>query len=132
MGTRPFRIRFRPIQAGAGVMGLSNRSEERVAMAVPVMLPDGSLGTTRDISASGIYFETDSLPLVSPLAFTVEFRNDTGAGMALRCRGQVLRVERNNGRVGIAARILESRLEPRRPPVEIKKLVITDGFADSF
>ena len=113
-------------------MGMVNRSEERVPMAVPVMLPDGSQGTTRNISASGIYFETDTLPLVSPLAFTVEFRNETGAGMALRCRGQVLRVEHNNGRVGIAARILESRLEPRRPPVEITKLVITDGFADSF
>ena len=113
-------------------MGQVNRCEERVAMAVPVVLPDGSHGTTRDISASGIYFETDSLPLVSPLAFTVEFRNESGAGMALRCRGQVLRVERNNGRVGIAARILESKLEPRRPPVEITKLVITDGFADSF
>ena len=113
-------------------MGQVNRVEERVAMAVPVVLPDGTQGTTRDISASGIYFETDSLPLVSPLAFTVEFRNESGAGMALRCRGQVLRVERNNGRVGIAARIRESRLEPRRPAVAVTRRVITDGFADSF
>jgi hypothetical protein len=103
-------------------------------MACPVSLPGGSTGMTRDISASGIYFETDHEPIgEAPLAFAVEFKNDMGAGMTLRCRGQVLRVERNGNRVGVAARILESRLEPgRSKPREESRLVISDGFADSF
>ena len=44
-------------------MPQSHRSEERVSMKVPVTLPGGCTGMTRDISASGIYFETDSEPL---------------------------------------------------------------------
>ena len=115
-------------------MHQTHRSEERVSMKASVTLPGGLTGITRDISASGIYFETDSEPLGdSPLAFSVEFKNDVGAGMILRCRGQVLRVEHHGSRVGVAARILESKLEPGRKQIpEIRKLVISDGFADSF
>ena len=115
-------------------MPQSHRSEERVSMKVPVTLPGGLTGMTRDISASGIYFETDSEPVGdSPLAFSVEFKNEVGAGMTLRCRGQVLRVEHQGSRVGVAARILESKLEPgRAKEAQINKLVISDGFADSF
>jgi len=103
-------------------------------MRVPVTLPGGLTGMTRDISASGIYFETDNEPVGdSPLAFSVEFKNEVGVGMTLRCRGQVLRVEHQGSRVGVAARILESKLEPGRAKTqEMKKLVISDGFADSF
>ena len=115
-------------------MPQTHRSEERVSMKVPVTLPGGLTGMTRDISASGIYFETDSEPLGdSPLAFSVEFKNEVGVGMTLRCRGQVLRVEHQGSRVGVAARILESKLEPGRAKVaQINRLVISDGFADSF
>ena len=115
-------------------MPQTHRTEERVSMRVPVSLPGGLSGTTRDISASGIYFETDTAPLGdSPLAFAVELKNEMGVGMTLRCRGQVLRVEHQGSRVGVAARILESKLEPGRGKTEeIRKLVISDGFADSF
>lgn len=103
-------------------------------MKVPVSLPGGLTGVTRDISASGIYFETDiEPPGESPLAFSVEFKNDVGIGMTLRCRGQVLRVEHQGNCVGVAARILESKLEPGRVQApEISRLVISNGFADSF
>ena len=115
-------------------MPQTHRSEERVSMKVPVTLPGGLTGMTRDISASGIYFETDSEPVGdSPLAFSVEFKNEVGVGMTLRCRGQVLRVEHQGSRVGVAARILESKLEPgRAKETQVNRLVISDGFADSF
>lgn len=113
-------------------MGQANRTEERVSMSVPVRLRGGGSGTTRDISASGIYFETDSAPALElPLDFTVEFSNGSG-GMALRCKAQVVRIERLGARVGVAARLLESKLEPRRAPPESVRLDISDGFADSF
>ena len=115
-------------------MPQTHRSEERVSMKVPVTLPGGLTGMTRDISASGIYFETDSEPVGdSPLAFSVEFKNEVGVGMTLRCRGQVLRVEHQGSRVGVAARILESKLQPGRAmETQVTRLVISDGFADSF
>ena len=65
----------------------SNRSEDRVAMAVPVHLQGGAHGTTRDISASGIYFETDLEPIqATPLDFTVEFQNGGVGGLSPRMR----------------------------------------------
>lgn len=99
-------------------------------MTLPVSLQGGATGTTRDLSASGIYFETDVEPVQdSALAFSVEFNSGSG-GMALRCQARVVRVERLGGRVGVAARILESKLEPVRAAPA--RLVISDGFADSF
>ena len=113
-------------------MAYAHRSEDRVSMAVPVSLLDGGSGTTRDLSASGIYFETDREPgFASPLDFSVEFASGAG-GMTLRCRGQVIRVERLGNRIGVAARILESRLEPGRARATAAPLEITDGFADFF
>lgn len=109
-----------------------NRSEDRVSMVVPVSLPGGAAGITRDISATGIYFETDASTAVDrPLDFTVEFSNDAG-GMTLRCKGEVIRVEHLGTRIGVAARILESKLEPGRARVVPGRIEISDGFADSF
>ena len=113
-------------------MGHANRTEERVSMSVPVRLRGGGSGTTRDISASGIYFETDSAPALElPLDLTVEFSGGSG-GMALCCKAEVLRFERLGSRVGVAVRLLESKLEPRRATPEYARLDISDGFADSF
>ena len=36
-----------------------SRSEKRLSAAFPVNLGDGAIGLTRDVSASGIFFETD-------------------------------------------------------------------------
>ena len=108
------------------------RSEDRVLMAVPVHLPGGGTGITRDLSASGIYFETDLEPTRdTPLAFTVEFHRGAGA-MSLRCQGQVLRIERHGSRIGVAARILQSKLEPGRARPAPLRLEISDPFANSF
>ena len=113
-------------------MHQAHRIEDRVIMTLPVNLQGGAVGMTRDISASGIYFETEMEPMRdSPLAFTVEFQSGSG-GMTLRCRAEVLRVEQLGNRVGVAARILESKLEPGRAKPALVPVVITDGFADSF
>jgi len=114
-------------------MHASNRAEDRVSMAVPVHLQGGGHGLTRDISASGIYFETDLEPIrESPLDFTVEFQNGGVGGLSLRCRGQVVRVDRLGGRIGVAARIIESKLEAGRARPAPVRIEISDGFADSF
>jgi len=110
----------------------ANRSEERISTALPVRFEDGSTGVTRNISASGIDIEIDRAPIPDqPLAFSVEFQSG-GGGLTLRCRGQVMRVEQLETRVGVAARLLESKLAPAmtRPPAA--GLEISDGFAGSF
>ncbi len=88
------------------------RRDPRVRQALPLTLGAVS-GTTRDMSVSGLLFETDT-----PLAVGCEIRLTidmvTSAGeKSLRCRGEVLRVKPRSGRMGVAVRILESVLEDR-------------------
>lgn len=113
-------------------MQRASRVEERINTQLPVSLGDGSAGITRNISASGIYFEADSAPTEDHLlSFSVEFSNGIG-GLTLRCQGQVLRVEQLGHRIGVAARIMESRLAPAASKPSPARLEISDGFAGSF
>jgi hypothetical protein len=83
----------------------------RVAADVRVLLADGCEGVTRDVSASGIYFVTDAdLAEGGPIRFSVEFGSEAGK-MYLECCGEVVRIERGGGKLGVAARITESRLQ---------------------
>jgi len=64
--------------------------------------------STRDISATGIYFLFDREPQPeSKLEFFVhlQFEGAPAGGVLLHCLGSIVRVERRNGEVGIAARI---------------------------
>ena len=54
--------------------GFDLRREERVESALALTFEDGSRGMTRNVSAAGLYIETDQrLPLGGPLAFMVDF-----------------------------------------------------------
>lgn len=88
-----------------------NRNEERVPSTLPVSLEHGT-GVTRDISASGVFFETDrAYSPGSEISFSIEL-DSPGGKMMLKCQGRIVRVEGRGGKVGVAARIIESRLEP--------------------
>ena len=70
-------------------------------------------GTTRDLSATGVYFETDlKLHQGSMIRFTIDFDNPMGGGKTqLECRGYVVRAEaRTGGKVGIAVKLDEQHL----------------------
>ena len=70
-------------------------------------------GTTRNISASGLFFETDTpLTVGCEVRFVVDLDTPDG-GKALRCRGEVLRIKPQAGRMGIAVRILDSTIADR-------------------
>jgi hypothetical protein len=85
------------------------RSRERVCTALPVRL-DTATGVTRDVSASGIFFETDSPDAVGGLiSLTVELDTPRGKRV-LRCQGDVVRIEPSNTRVGVAVKIIESTM----------------------
>ena len=87
------------------------RTEPRETLAVPVLIGEGEPGVTRDISASGLFFQADreravdsvldiELTLASPHAL---FRFVT--------QGCVLRTERHRDRLGVAVKLLTTRME---------------------
>lgn len=67
-------------------------------------------GVTRDISASGMFIETDANhPIESLVSFSVELDTPQGK-MLIRCRGEVVRIEPRHRKVGIAVKITESTM----------------------
>jgi len=91
-----------------------HRKEERVSTALPVDLGNAT-GITRNVSASGIFFETDApYALDSTISFAVELDMPAGK-MLLRCHGDIVRIEPRVERVGIAVNITESTLESAKP-----------------
>ena len=91
-------------------MGAEQRKEERVRAALRVQLTDDAVGVTRDVSASGLFFETlASYAAENPISFTIEIPSPGGA-ILLSCRAEIMRIERREAQVGIAAKFLETKL----------------------
>jgi hypothetical protein len=87
------------------------RAQQRVSAVLPVKVDGKSAGVTRDISPSGIFFETDQeMASGSAIHFSLEFDNPSGK-LLLECSGEIVRIEKAGGKIGIAAKIVESRLE---------------------
>lgn len=90
--------------------GADQRAEERVSAAWPVDL-GAATGVTCDVSASGMFFETDAIyALGNEITFGVEL-DTPGGKLILRCRGSIVRLEPRENRVGVAVKITESKLE---------------------
>lgn len=97
-------------QAGPASIARSNgqpeprRVSHRFPLRIPVALDDLS-GLTRNVSASGLYFETEGIFLISKtLDFDLLLPRPSGAVLRLRCQGEVVRVEPAEEYVGIAVR----------------------------
>lgn len=90
--------------------GAHRRRDERISTSFPVTV-NGSAGKTRDISASGIFFEVDEdTKLGSKIQFSVQL--DTPGGiLKLVCEGEVIRLEKRDGKLGVAAKILSQEME---------------------
>lgn len=81
------------------------RAAERFDAVMPVMLA-GEPGLTRNISARGVYFETQARHEVGSLVnFTIEYAL-YGRKRRLLCEGKVVRVEPQGERVGVATRLV--------------------------
>lgn len=91
----------------------NQRGNERVATMATVELGTElwpRKGVTRDISASGMFIETDAIhPIEHLLTFSVELDTPQGK-MPLKCRGEVVRVEPRGPKVGVAVKITESTI----------------------
>jgi len=78
----------------SGMAVTESRSAPRFPFQWPVELKNGS-GKTRDISASGMYLESD-VPVEQgeQLRFSVLLSQQDGASRCLQCEGRAVRVER--------------------------------------
>lgn len=85
----------------------SRRLAERIVCALPVEV-QGATGLTQNVSASGVYFETtlDQAP-GSKVHFRVEVVVK-GEILKMVCAGDVVRVDRKPGTVGIAVKLTSS------------------------
>ena len=76
------------------------RKGERYKLALPVQLNNG-IGTTRDISTSGIFFETESAYSIGDMIrLFLNFEHET-----LQCEARVVPVEPSNGQFGVAVEL---------------------------
>ncbi|MBK6006569.1 PilZ domain-containing protein [Ramlibacter ginsenosidimutans] len=90
-------------KAGRGT--LEQRASVRFDTRMPVQLAGGT-GTTHNISARGVYFETDVQPVPGALVdFTIEYHL-RGRMHRLLCEGKVVRVEAQARKTGVAARLI--------------------------
>lgn len=86
------------------------RGEERVATALPVMI-ENFTGITRDVSATGMFFETEAaFSTGSAIRFVVEIDVDRRKRI-LRCQGTIVRVENRDSLLGVAVKILDATME---------------------
>ncbi|MBI4200100.1 MAG: PilZ domain-containing protein [Chloroflexi bacterium] len=81
---------------------------------MPVEL-QGRRAVTRDISVTGVYINTDiPFSLGEPVRPTLVLEYAfPGLPVRLHCQGQVVRVERHQGNVGVAVAITDYRMEPQ-------------------
>lgn len=80
------------------------RREKRVGAAIAVHLATAT-GVTRDVSESGMFFDTDTRFAVGE-AIDMELELNAPHGKLLfRCCGEVLRVEPRDRKFGVAVRL---------------------------
>ena len=98
------------------------RKEQRVRAALRLDLGNNATGVTRDVSASGMYFETDAV-YERGNAIRFEIGIDTPSGpIVLSCRGEIVRVERRDAKLGVAVRFLESTLKAAASSMGVVRL----------
>jgi hypothetical protein len=80
---------------------------------MPVELQNGN-GITRDVSVSGVFFETDlSISAGTGIIFSIILEHVDPAGpIRLHCHGEVVRVERVHDKFGVAVAIDQHRFDP--------------------
>jgi hypothetical protein len=89
------------------------RQARRYRVALPAEVDSDGTGQTRDMSASGVFFETDqSFSPGAPISLSLTF----AGGVRVHCEGQVVRVQRGEGNLGVAVALTSYRFqEPDKP-----------------
>lgn len=89
------------------------RVNPRECLALPLKLADASRAVTRDISATGLYFEMQGAHVLSgPVDFELQLPE---VSMKFTASGEIVRVELKDGRTGVAVRLIDPRLDAMEP-----------------
>ena len=89
---------------------------ERVRALLPVLMGEGHEGLTRDVSASGAFFETDaSYRVGSEVRFAINLETPWGPAR-FDYRGTIVRLERHDGTLGVAVRFTDDEELPQAAP----------------
>ena len=102
------------------------RQWKRYRLAVPLGFANGT-GMSRDISGTGISFETDqAFTPGAPIDFTMTFAHAFAEGPTqLCCHGTVVRVDRRLGKSRVAALITDLYLSrPHHPSVAARRAAV--------
>jgi len=88
--------------------------EDRVEAKLPVFV-NTKLGLTKDINSTGLFFEvTEEHTLGSKINLEVEINTSEGL-IKLVCQGEVVRVEKKDGKLGVGAKILIQEIKGIKP-----------------
>lgn len=88
------------------------RQAERIATALPLSFENGT-GVTEDVSATGIFFWTDStveFAVGDHVNFTIEIVR-SGRQIRPKCEGEIVRVQRRGTSTGVAVKLVESAID---------------------
>jgi hypothetical protein len=88
------------------LIGTEERREPRHRGKLQVELESGK-GVTRDFSGSGVFFETDrSFTTGQLIEFILVLEHiDPERPVRVKCQGEIVRVEENGQKIGVAAAI---------------------------
>jgi hypothetical protein len=92
------------MRSGAEEAIYEKRGATRHPLSVPIIFDSGR-GRTRDMSGSGIYFETADPVELGPLRFSVALDIQDEEIEMIECMGRVVRIDEKRDRRGVAARI---------------------------
>ncbi len=92
-------------------MSFEQRTETRQQVILPVDLSTGGRGLTRNISASGLFIETDCAQQPGGVMDFEITLPSSGFSLKLVAQGQVVRVETGGKRFGVAVRLLSTCLK---------------------
>ncbi len=93
--------------------GRENRRARRVRALLPVLVGKAHQGLTRDVSASGAFFETDaSYRVGSVVRFAINLETPWGPAR-FDYRGKIVRLEKHDGTLGVAVRFTDDDAQPQ-------------------
>ena len=86
------------------------RQEDRVTVSLPVDISHVGC-ITRDLSSSAVFLEMNaSFNTGEKVGFAIDL-DSPGGKLVLKCTGEVVRIERRDGKIGAAVKIVESVME---------------------